>query len=50
VQAALSSVAGVDSASVDFESKSATVVCSGACDRAALIAALEKQGFGGTVR
>jgi hypothetical protein len=35
---------------VDFEGKTATVVCGKGCDKAALVAALEKQGFGGQVK
>jgi copper chaperone CopZ len=50
VQAALSSVPGVESAQVDFEHKTAVVVCSKGCDSKALVAALEKQGFGGTLK
>jgi len=48
VQAALSSVPGVESATVAYEERRATVVCRG-CDRAALVAALRKQGFGGSL-
>lgn len=50
MQAALSSVPGVESAQVDFEHKSATVVCSAGCDEKALVSALAKQGFGGAVQ
>ena len=49
VRAALASVAGVESAQVDYERRTATVVGRGALDPVALIAALEKQGFGGAV-
>ena len=46
VQAALESVPGVEQAEVDYDTRTATVHCSGGCDRAALVAALQKQGFG----
>ena len=47
VQAALQSVEGVRSASVDYDAKTATVLCSSACKPETLVAALQKQGFGG---
>jgi copper chaperone CopZ len=47
VQAALSSVTGVTSASVDFETRTATAHCLQGCDAQALITALAKQGYGG---
>jgi hypothetical protein len=40
----------VESAKVDFEGKTATVVCSQGCDKDALVSALQKQGFGGKVK
>ena len=50
VEAALESVGGVESATVDYDARTATVVGQGALDTAALISALQKQGFGGMVR
>jgi copper chaperone CopZ len=50
VQAALRSVSGVESAKVDFDDKTVTVTCKGHCDSAAMIAALQKNGFGGSVK
>jgi len=50
VEAALESVAGVDSATVDYDARTATVVVQGEIDPGALISALQKQGFGGMVR
>ena len=47
VQAALESVEGVRSATIDYDTKTATVLCSGACTSETLVAALQKQGFGG---
>jgi len=46
VQAALESVPGVEQAEVDYDTRTATVHCSVGCDRGALVAALQKQGFG----
>ena len=50
VESALESVTGVESAVVDYDARSATVVVHGPIDTAALISALQKQGFGGMVR
>ena len=50
VRSALESVEGVETAEVDFESKTATVTCSKGCDEAKLVAALEEAGFGGKVK
>lgn len=47
VQAALQSVEGVRSATVDYDTKTATVVCTSDCKPETLVAALQKQGFGG---
>jgi len=47
VQAALQSVEGVRSATVDYDTKTATVVCASTCKPETLVAALQKQGFGG---
>ena len=49
VEAALASVPGVESATVDYEHRTATVVAAADVDRHALVAALEKQGFGGSI-
>ncbi len=49
VQGALRSVPGVDCAHVDFQTRLATVYCESDCDREALIAALQKQGYDGTI-
>jgi copper chaperone CopZ len=40
----------VESVRVDFDEKTATVTCTGSCDRQALIAALEQRGYGGKVQ
>lgn len=40
----------MESAKVDFDEKNATVTCKGSCDSAAMIAALQKAGFGGSVK
>jgi copper chaperone CopZ len=45
VQSALESVPGVTSASVDYDAKTATVVCEGHCDMDAMVAALEDAGY-----
>ena len=50
VRAALESVPGVEGAEVDYDTRIATVRCASSCDRAALVAALQKQGFGGAPR
>lgn len=50
VEAALESVAGVASATVDYDTRTATVVLADEVEPAALISALQKQGFGGLVR
>jgi copper chaperone CopZ len=50
VEAALESVAGVQSATVDYDARTATVLVSGELATGALISALQKQGFGGMVR
>lgn len=50
VESALESVGGVESATVDYDARTATVVVQGAVDTGALISALQKQGFGGMVR
>lgn len=50
VEAALESVAGVQEATVDYDSRTATVLVAGAVEPGALISALQKQGFGGMVR
>ena len=50
MRSALESVEGVDSAEVDFQSKTATVTCANGCDEAKLVAALEEAGFGGKVK
>ena len=34
---------------VDYDSKTATVTCEGTCDKNALVAALKRAGYGGTV-
>lgn len=47
VQAALQSVEGVRSATVDYDTKTATVVCASTCTPETLVAALQRQGFGG---
>ncbi len=49
MQAALESVAGVESAAVNFQTKTATVTCEGNCDTTSMITALEKAGYGGRV-
>jgi copper chaperone CopZ len=43
-------VDGVESAEVDFSTKTVTVSCSTGCDKDALVSALEKAGFGGDVK
>ena len=50
MQSALRSVPGVESAKVDFDAKTATVTCKGDCDPNAMVAALKKAGFGGSVK
>lgn len=50
VQAALQSVEGVRSATIDYDAKTATVMCSSTCKPETLVAALQKQGFGGRPR
>jgi len=40
----------VESAQVDFDHKTAKVTCKGNCDSSAMVAALEKAGFGGKVK
>ena len=50
VEAALESVAGVQDATVDYDTRTATVVLAGEVQPGALISALQKQGFGGVVR
>jgi len=40
----------VECAHVDFESRTATVGCRGDCDRQALLAALQKKGYGAVIR
>ena len=50
VESALESVGGVESATVDYDARTATVLVQGEVDVAALISALQKQGFGGMVR
>jgi len=47
VQAALQSVEGVRAVSVDYDARTATVVCATTCKPETLVAALQKQGFGG---
>jgi len=43
-------VDGVESAEVDFNNKTVAVTCNKKVDQAALIAALQAAGFGGTVK
>lgn len=50
VEAALESVEGVQDATVDYDSRTATVVLAGEVEPGLLISALQKQGFGGVVR
>jgi len=50
VEAALESVAGVQDATVDYDTRTVTVRVAGPVDPGALISALQKQGFGGMVR
>jgi len=50
VRSALASVEGVAAVEVDFGRETATVVCSESCDPRELVAALERAGFGGTVK
>lgn len=40
----------MESAKVDFDAKTAMVTCKGSCDSTAMVAALQKAGFGGSVR
>jgi copper chaperone CopZ len=40
----------VESAKINFDSKTATVTCNGHCDSTAMVAALKKAGFGGSVK
>ena len=49
VEAALASVPGVESTTVDYERRTATVVAASDLDRHALLSALERQGFGGSI-
>lgn len=46
VEAALASVEGVESARVDYDTRTATVRCREGLDPALLTAAVKKQGFG----
>jgi Cu+-exporting ATPase len=50
VQAAFESVEGVESATVDYDTRSATVTCRAGTDPEKLLAAVRKQGFGATLR
>jgi len=50
VEAALESVVGVQEATVDYDTRTATVLVAGEVEPGALIAALQRQGFGGMVR
>lgn len=50
MQAALASVQGVEKVTVDYAGKTATVSCKTGCDAPALIAALQKKGYGGSVK
>lgn len=50
VRSALQFVPGVICAHADMPSRTATVACATSCDRAALLAALEKRGYGGMIR
>jgi len=40
----------VESAKIDFDTKTAMVTCNGHCDSAAMVAALKKAGYGATVK
>ncbi len=50
MQSALSSVPGVEKVQVDFDKKTALVTCKGSCDTQAMVAALQKEKFGGSVQ
>jgi Cu+-exporting ATPase len=50
VEAALESVEGVASASVEFATRTATIHCRGPLEPERLIAALRKQGYGAAAR
>jgi Cu+-exporting ATPase len=50
VEAALESVPGVATATVDYDARTATVVAAREVEPGALISALQKQGFGGMLR
>lgn len=50
VRSALEAVPGVDSATVDYDMRSATVRCSGGTTVESLVSALLVQGFGATPR
>lgn len=49
VQSALRSVPGVESTDVDYSAKTVRVWCNENCDVDAMIAAIERAGFGATV-
>jgi copper chaperone CopZ len=50
VRAALESVAGVESATVDYDTRTASVQMRSGTDPSALVAAVRKQGFGAAPR
>ena len=49
MQAALETVEGVETVEIDYDTKTATVICAFDCDPEALVTALEAGGYGGTV-
>ncbi len=49
MQAALSSVEGVEGVEVDYQAKTATVKTNGHADTAAMVDALKAAGYGATV-
>lgn len=50
MRSALSKVDGVQAVDVDYQAKTATITCSGGCDREELIGALEGTRFSAEVQ
>ena len=49
MQGALASVDGVNGVEVDYDTKTAVVMCSEGCDESDLLGALKDAGYGGEV-